>query len=223
LIEHVKSGELRIDSAGRIWRDMVRKGLKNGGSSLYKIKARRAERSLPMGYLQVRVMLNGKRVYGCAHRLIWQFFNGDIPDGYTINHKNGKKDDNRPENLEVCTYSENMKHAFKTGLKSQDGKKNPNCKLSNKDVLEIRTIYSNGGITQEKMGKKFKVSFQTISRIVRGKERKKQDGITSDYSQRRQLNKSRDFITGRFVSKKKAGRLLDGKEWNQYPETGGYK
>jgi len=31
----------------------------------------------------------------------------------------------------------------------------------------------------------------------------------------------RDPKTGRFTSKKRAGRLLDGREWNEYPEAQG--
>ena len=51
-----------------------------------------------------------------VHRVIWERVNGPIPEGMEINHLNGIKDDNRLENLEVVTHSDNVKHAHKTGL-----------------------------------------------------------------------------------------------------------
>ena len=199
LIAHVKSGELRIDSQGRIWREKVRKGIKGGGSKLYDIQCRRAEHKTPLGYLQIRIMTNGKRLHGCAHRLVWQFFNGDIPGGLTINHKNGLKDDNRPENLEVTTYSENMSHAHKTGLIDQSGEKNPHAKLNDRQIVEIRVAYSQGEYTQKQLADQYNVSHQAVSKIVRGDRRKQQLGITADYKSRRQRNTRQDSITGQFV------------------------
>ena len=43
-----------------------------------------------------------------VHRVIWQAFNGDIPDNYEVNHKNEIRDDNRLENLELLTHRENL-------------------------------------------------------------------------------------------------------------------
>jgi hypothetical protein len=51
-----------------------------------------------------------------AHRLVWESVNGPIPDGMQINHRNGIKTDNRLENLELATASENTQHAYDTGL-----------------------------------------------------------------------------------------------------------
>lgn len=56
-----------------------------------------------LGYLRVRTKLGHKMV----HRIIWETFNGDIPDGYEIDHINTIKTDNRLYNLRLVTPKEN--------------------------------------------------------------------------------------------------------------------
>jgi hypothetical protein len=48
--------------------------------------------------------------------LVWEAFNGPIPDRLEVNHRNGNKRDNRLENLELVTRSQNMAHAYAAGL-----------------------------------------------------------------------------------------------------------
>src|SRR5690349_6679065 len=62
----------------------------------------------------VRTTVYGKPVY--MHRAVWEACVGPIPPGLYINHINGIKTDNRLENLEVVTPSENLRHAFRIGL-----------------------------------------------------------------------------------------------------------
>ena len=52
------------------------------------------------GYTQLS---NGNLV----HRLVWETWNGKIPNGLEIDHINCVRDDNRLENLRVCTHKEN--------------------------------------------------------------------------------------------------------------------
>lgn len=41
------------------------------------------------------------------HRLVWIMFNGDIPDGYKVDHKDNDPSNNKIENLRLATSSQN--------------------------------------------------------------------------------------------------------------------
>lgn len=196
----IELGLLEIDSNFKVCRIAELKNNRwNKNKSFKKVKKRMAERDRGQ-YSQVRITMNGKSIYCSTHRLIWFHYNGKIPKGKQINHINGNKKDNRLCNLEVVTSSENTKHAHRIGLKIQTGEKNHNFKLSNSQVEKIRSVYSLGKVTQSELANQYNVSFQTISKIVRGDRRKEQKGITDDYSHRRtQGNRERNSTTGRFI------------------------
>ena len=167
----VVAGELEIDEAGRIWR-VAKRGW-NRWKKIVEVrpcKKVRAENKTGLGYLQIRTMVNKKRAQVGAHRIVFRHFNGPIQHGVTINHKNGKKDDNRPENLELATYSEQQIHALhilKVGRIDQNGEKNAMKKLTNDQVAEIRRRRSLG----EKLAiiaADFSVTYQAISKVCRG-------------------------------------------------------
>lgn len=198
IIRFVESGELEIDGTGRIWRLKVRRGKRNGGTVIIDLKKkRRAEKRVPLGYLQVRSLIDEKRVHCCAHRLVWLYFNGPIQSGLCINHKNGIKDDNRPSNLEVVTYSENASHALRTGLKDQTGENNPNSKLTDSEIVEIRERFLKEEVRQVQLAKEYGISFQHVSQIVRGQIRAEVGGPTS--KDNRGDFTEHDPLTGQFV------------------------
>ena len=64
---------------------------------------------------------DGHRPMRYVHRLVAETWI-DNPNHYEqVNHINGNKDDNSVENLEWVTRSENMRHAYRTGLKKVKG------------------------------------------------------------------------------------------------------
>ena len=212
LVQFIRDGRWEIDENGRIWRTWRRTGLKAGGSHWIPVARRRVERRTPAGYLQVSAEIDGKRLHCGAHRLVWQWCRGDIPVGHEINHRNGLKDDNRPSNLLCGPPGANVEHAHRGGLIDQHGQRNPAAKLTDNQVAQIRLAYDQGGHTMEGLAKRFRITFQHVSKIVRGQRRPKQGGPTADRD-RRYNACERDPQTGRFT-----GRRLGGREHNGMPE-----
>ena len=71
------------------------------------------------GYMQFTLSVNNRCHYELAHRLVAQAFIPNLENKTQINHKNGNKIDNRIENLEWCTPSENQHHRYDVLLKKQ--------------------------------------------------------------------------------------------------------
>jgi hypothetical protein len=70
------------------------------------------------GYLISTFRKNGVKKTVKLHRLVLLTFIPNPENKPQVNHINGIKDDNRLENLEWCTNSENQRHAVRTGLKT---------------------------------------------------------------------------------------------------------
>lgn len=69
------------------------------------------------GYEQIQIRINKTRKSLYVHRIVLAYFtNKSLDYNLVVNHINGIKTDNRLQNLEWCTQSENVKHAYKIGL-----------------------------------------------------------------------------------------------------------
>lgn len=68
------------------------------------------------GYLHLTFAINKRPKSLPLHRMIAEAVYGKCPRGYEVNHKDGNKLNNHPDNLEYVTHKENLKHAVETGL-----------------------------------------------------------------------------------------------------------
>ena len=70
------------------------------------------------GYLTVGLRRTGEpQRTAMIHRLVLMAFVGMCPEGYQANHLDGDKGNNRVENLEWVTPSENMRHSYAIGIR----------------------------------------------------------------------------------------------------------
>ncbi len=106
-----------------------------------------------------------------VHRVVADVFLGPIPKGMQVNHINGIKADNRVENLEIVSASENILHSYhvlmrKPSINPNPGERNGNAKFKDADIREIRRLYRSG-VVQTKIAEMFNCKQPIISRIVR--------------------------------------------------------
>jgi len=125
------------------------------------------------GYMVAHVCKDGKDKDVLMHRAVWRAFCDEIPDGMEINHKNGITSDNRLENLEIVTRSENSIHAFrilgrKPTYRTHYGSQQGNAKLTENDIPRIIELH-NSGLKYTEIAPMFNVSAVLIGLVVRRK------------------------------------------------------
>ena len=97
------------------------------------------------GYLSITLTKNGKQKQYLLHRIVAETFINKDNEKIEVNHINGNKKDNRIDNLEWVTKSENLKHSYDhllrkapaTGLYGANNKKAIAVTMKEKDTNKI--------------------------------------------------------------------------------------
>lgn len=132
--------------------DRVVKHYREGFTRKYKGTSK-ATRLTSDGYLKCNLKNNGERFDFRVHRLVAEAFIPNIDNKPVINHKNGIKTDNRVENLEWCTVSENVIHATRTRLIK--------TKLTDIQAMEI----FNSNLSQRALAEVYNINHTIVWRI----------------------------------------------------------
>ena len=151
-----------ISRLGILWSRYHKSG-KLTQNEWHKVKPNHNQR----GYLFVQK--KGKCWY--LHRLVALHFIPNPENKLTVNHKNGIKNDNRIDNLEWATDSEQQLHAVVMGLRNKTLGENSNLsKLKNNDVLKIRELYATGNYFQREIADMFGIAEESCHRIIKRKD-----------------------------------------------------
>lgn len=129
------------------------------------------------GYFRTSLAKNGVNRTVKVHRVVAEAFIPNPSNLPQVNHKDGNKQNNCVENLEWVTQSENLKHAFSTGLKTNKCENNPSHKLTLSQVEWIKEhcIKRDKTFGVIALAKRFNVHRKTIDRIVNGQYWKEGD------------------------------------------------
>jgi hypothetical protein len=168
--KHIKGfeGYYQVSNKGRIKSLDRYVEYKNGYKRLHKGKILRILKDTA-GYCQVNLWKNGKLKRRSVHKLVADAFIVNCEHLPQVNHVDGDKDNNHVLNLEWCSASYNVKHAYDNNLKSGNfGSKNGSSKLKESDIIDIRNMLSSGYYLKD-IAKKYNVSISTISGIKLGK------------------------------------------------------
>lgn len=122
------------------------------------------------GYETVGTKRDGKQKNLWPHRCVAVAFIPNPDSKPVVNHLNGDRSDNRDENLEWATVSEDKLHRYRILRHGAPcGEDHAYHKLTEEEVRTIRRMYSTGRFTQRELGRMFNIHSVTVSMVTRRK------------------------------------------------------
>ncbi len=121
------------------------------------------------GYYIVCLHKNKKPKNHYIHSLVLNTFTKKKNKEYQCNHIDGKKNNNRLDNLEWVTRKENCQHSRRLNLQYvKKGNELPHSKLNQEKVKEIRRIYSLRKFSFTEIGQMLDVGRGSVFNVVHG-------------------------------------------------------
>lgn len=166
ILAALESKRVRVDDDGSVWRIGTREQRKaHNIGSIRSVEPRRCDYIGKIGYRFFGI--DGRNVL--AHRAVWIALRGPIPDGLTINHKDGNRANNHPDNLEAITHHRNVLHARQVLQRPvPHGSKASKSKVTEEQAREIRRRLALGERTRA-LAAEFGIGSGAISKIGLGK------------------------------------------------------
>lgn len=121
------------------------------------------------GYVLATLNRDGQRTTAKVHALVLHAFGDPRPNGYTCDHLNGIKNDNRIENLQWVSFGENTHRAIQDGRINVrwPGSQHASSKLHERDIAAMFAL-RRAGHTQSEIGIQFGIARGHVSHILRG-------------------------------------------------------
>lgn len=121
------------------------------------------------GYRTLALQKDNEIYTFCEHRCVWTWFNGDIPEGMVINHKDFDRSNNRIENLEIVTQKENMEYTREAGRNNPcRGERSGKAIWSDKEAQAMKWLHKHGWPIND-IAKFFGSKYpNVVGRIIKG-------------------------------------------------------